>query len=137
MLVQAGGNDVIRWGGLSSLRTDIQRVSELARQRGDLVVLMPAGNVGNSPFFFPPLSWLMTQRSRELHTYVQQSAARTGAVYVDLFEDRGDDPFVKSPGLNAVDGLHPSDAGYRVWFNELMEQAELDARLAPARAKKQ
>jgi lysophospholipase L1-like esterase len=137
VLVQAGGNDVIRWGGLSSLRTDIQQVAQLARQRGDLVVLMPAGNVGNSPFFFPPLSWLMTQRSRELHSYVQQSAARTGAVYVDLFEDRGDDPFVKNPGLNAVDGLHPSDAGYRVWFNELMEQAELDARLAPARAKKQ
>ena len=95
---------------------------------------MPAGNVGNAPFFFAPVSWLMTQRSRELHRYVQDSAARTGAAYVNLFHESRDDPFVKDPSLNAIDGLHPSDAGYRVWFGELMAQARLDARLAPARA---
>lgn len=133
VLVQAGGNDVIRLGSLSSLQADIQRVAELARKRADLVVLMPAGNVGNAPFFFPPVSWLMTQRARELHRYVENSAAKTGAVYVDLFQERSDDPFVKNPGLNAIDGLHPSDAGYRVWFSELMEQARLNARLEPAR----
>jgi lysophospholipase L1-like esterase len=34
--------------------------------------------------------------------------------------------------LNAMDGLHPSDAGYRVWFNELMAQAVLAERLSAA-----
>lgn len=135
VLVQAGGNDVIRLGDLSSSQGDIERVAELARKRADVVVLMPAGNVGNAPFFFAPVSWLMTQRSRELHRYVQDSAARTGAAYVNLFKERRDDPFVKDPGLNAIDGLHPSDAGYRVWFGELMAQAQLGARLAPARAR--
>ncbi len=133
VLVQAGGNDVIRLGDLPSLRADIERVAELARKRAGLVVLMPAGNVGNAPFFFAPVSWLMTQRSRELHRYVRESAARTGAVYVNLFQERRDDPFVKDPSLNAIDGLHPSDAGYRVWFGELMAQAQLGARLASAR----
>jgi lysophospholipase L1-like esterase len=134
VLVQAGGNDVIRLGDLSSSRADIERVAVLARKRADIVVLMPAGNVGNAPFFFAPVSWLMTQRSRELHRYVQDSAARTGAAYVNLFHERFDDPFVKDRSLNAMDGLHPSDAGYRVWFGELMAQAQLAARLAPARA---
>lgn len=135
VLIQAGGNDVIRLGGLSSLRSDIERVAELARKRADVVVLMPAGNVGNAPFFFAPVSWLMTQRSRELHRYVQDSAARTGAAYVNLFQERRDDPFVKDRSLNAIDGLHPSDAGYRVWFGELMAQAQLGVRLAPAEQK--
>ena len=44
---------------------------------------MPAGNVGNAPFFFVPLSWWMTQRSRALHGLVQDSAARTGATSFD------------------------------------------------------
>lgn len=132
-LVLAGGNDVIRMGDLSSSQAAIERVAELARKRANIAVLMPAGNVGNAPFFFTPVSWLMTKRSRELHGHVKDAAARTGATYVNLFHERSDDPFVKDPGLNASDGLHPSDAGYRVWFSELMVQAQLGARLAPAR----
>jgi lysophospholipase L1-like esterase len=135
VLIQAGGNDVIRLGRLSTAQAAIEHVAELAGERSDLVVFMPAGNVGNAPFFFPPVSWLMTQRSRELHRYVQESAAKTGATYVNLFKERGNDPFVEHPSLNASDGLHPSDAGYRVWFSELMTQSQLGARLAPARTK--
>jgi lysophospholipase L1-like esterase len=133
VLIQAGGNDVIGFGGVSTARADIERVAELAQQRGDVVVLMPAGNVGNSPFFFPPVSWLMTQRSRELHSYVRESAARTGAYYVNLFHESNDDPFAKDRSLNAIDGLHPSDAGYRAWFDELMSQTHLVQQLARAR----
>lgn len=134
VLVQAGGNDVIRMRGLAALRSDVERVTARARQRSDLVVLMPAGNVGNAPFFFAPLSWLMTSRSRRLHAFVRASATRHGAVYVNLFHERGEDPFVKEPGLNAGDGLHPSDAGYRVWFTELLAQAALMRRLSAASA---
>jgi lysophospholipase L1-like esterase len=125
VLVQAGGNDVIRMRALSSLHQDVDRVADLARQRADRVLLMPAGNVGNAPFFFPPLSWLMTQRARELHRFVAAAAARTGAVYVNLFHERADDPFVVHPELNGRDGLHPSDAGYAVWWGELLEQSSL------------
>jgi lysophospholipase L1-like esterase len=52
---------------------------------------------------------------------------------VNLFHERGADPFVARPELNAGDGLHPSDAGYQVWFNELLLQAELARLLAAAR----
>ncbi|WP_425259343.1 hypothetical protein ACPOLB_00620 [Rubrivivax sp. RP6-9] len=52
---------------------------------------------------------------------------------VRLFRERADDPFVQQPGLHAADGLHPSDAGYRVWFGELTAQAGLAQRLSAAR----
>lgn len=129
VLIQAGGNDVIRLRGLEAMRADIDRVADLGRERAPLVIFMPAGNVGNAPFFFVPLSWWMTQRSRAMHRHVAASAQRTGAVYVNLFEERETDPFVSTPSLNADDGLHPSDAGYRVWWQALQVQADLPQRL--------
>ena len=56
VLVQAGGNDVIRLRAEGALRADVERVADLARQRAGLVIFMPAGNVGNAPLFFPPWS---------------------------------------------------------------------------------
>ena len=119
VLVQAGGNDVIRLRGLDAMREDIERVADLARQRGKTVIWMPAGNLGNVAFFSPPLSWWMGQRSRGMHAAVRNAAARTGAIYVKLFHERDDDPFVRDKTLSASDGLHPSDAGYRLWWGTL------------------
>jgi lysophospholipase L1-like esterase len=133
VLVQAGGNDVIRLRGEDDMRADIDRVIQLARARSERVLVMPAGNVGNAPFFIAPASWYMTSRARTLHALVRESTQRHGAVYVNLFKEAADDPFAKQPGLHAVDGLHPSDAGYRLWFDELMAQAALATVLAPAR----
>ncbi len=123
VLIQAGGNDVIRLRSDADVRADIDRVTAMARAVSDRVVLMPAGNVGNAPFFFAPVSWHMTQRARRLHGFVRESAARHGAVVVNLFKEKTDDPFVQVPGLHAVDGLHPSDAGYRLWRDELLAQS--------------
>ncbi len=130
VLIQAGGNDVIRLRGADDMRADMERVLDAARQRADVVIVMPAGNVGNAPFFFAPWSWWMTRRSREMHRLVESAAARSNATYVKLFHERDDDPFVRQPGLHASDGLHPSDAGYRVWWQALQAQSELTRRLA-------
>jgi lysophospholipase L1-like esterase len=133
VLLLAGGNDVIRLRAPQDLSGDVGRALALARERADQVIVMPAGNVGNAPFFFPPLSWEMTRRSRALHRIVREAAARHGATYVDLFRERDDDPFVRQPGLNARDGVHPSEAGYRYWYATLMSQGDVPAWLAPAR----
>jgi lysophospholipase L1-like esterase len=131
VLVLGGGNDVIRFTRDELLEQDIARTAELARTRARLVVFMPAGNVGSSPFFFQPWSWLMTQRSRKLHGFVQQAAADNGALYVNLFQEKADDPFAQRPDeLHARDGLHPSDAGYRLWYGELKTQVGFSDRLA-------
>lgn len=135
VLIQAGGNDVIRLRADDDVRADIDRATALARERSDRVVLMPAGNVGNAPFFFSPASQLMTSRARRLHGFVRESATRHGAVVVNLFKEKADDPFAQMPALNAVDGLHPSDAGYRLWRDELLAQSGWSELLARARAR--
>ena len=59
ILILGGGNDVIRLTGNAALQADEGRALQLASERADTVVLMPAGNVGNTPFFPQPLAWLM------------------------------------------------------------------------------
>lgn len=136
VLVQAGGNDVIRLRSQDSMRRDIDRVTELARARSDHVLLMPAGNVGNAPFFFAPVSWLMSARARSLHGVVRETAQQRQAVYVNLYKDKARDPFAQQPDLlHASDGLHPSDPGYRIWFDELVQQAQLATLFAPSKAR--
>ncbi len=130
VLVLGGGNDVIRLTRRHRLRASVIKVAALARERGARVIMMPPGNVGNAPFFLPPLSWWMTRRSRTLHDAVREAAAQTGAAYVDLYHTSRDDPFAQRPReMHAKDGLHPSDAGYRVWLAELNQQAKLDVLL--------
>ena len=126
VLILAGGNDVMRLTGEQALQADVEQAVDLARSKGRQVVLMPAGNVGHAPFFSPPLTWWMAARSQQLHRIIRRVAARTGAVYVSLLRPRDDDPFVqRADELNAADGLHPSDAGYRVWYASLRQQGGL------------
>ena len=130
-MILGGSNDVIRLTGGAALQADAGRALQLAIDRADTVVLMPVGNVGNAPFFPRPLSWLMRRRSLRLHAITRGAAARANAIYVNNCKERHEDPFVRDARrLNAADGLHPSDDGYRLWFSALQEQAALSQRLA-------
>jgi lysophospholipase L1-like esterase len=130
ILIQAGGNDVIDFTGEGTLREGLEELARRAAGRARLVILMPAGNVGDAPFFFPPLNWLMTSRSRTLHALVREAAQQSGADYVNLFKEKADDPFARDPErLHAADRLHPSDDGYALWESELLTQSGLAAIL--------
>lgn len=135
VLVMAGGNDVIRLRNMDEVRGDIARTLAAAHERAPMVIVMPAGNIGNAPFFWPPLSWWMSARAREMHRAVATASARSGAVYVNLYRERASDPFVQRPELNAADGLHPSDAGYRQWRSELETQTGIAPRVVLASAR--
>jgi len=126
VLLLAGGNDVVRLTGAEALRSSVDEALARARELAPRVIVMPAGNVGNAPFFHPPWSWWMSHRARRLHRIVRDAAASHDAAYVDLYKERRDDPFAQQPKrLNAADGLHPSDEGYRLWREELRRQAGL------------
>ena len=126
VLVLAGGNDVIRLTPAVRLRENIATTVRLAQAHANVVVLMPSGNVGHAPFFPPPISWLMSRRSKQLHAVVEQIAQESGARYVRLLEPPETDPFALQPNLmHAADGLHPSSRGYAQWYDELVRQGGL------------
>ncbi|MEP7284126.1 MAG: GDSL-type esterase/lipase family protein [Rubrivivax sp.] len=126
VLVLAGGNDVIRLSGAAAMGRAIDEIVARARAIAPRVVLMPSGNVGHAPFFWPPLSWWMSARSRTLHRLVRETAAASpGVVYVNLYREGADDPFLRDPKrLHAADDLHPSDDGYRQWRATLRAQGD-------------
>jgi lysophospholipase L1-like esterase len=131
VLLLGGGNDVIRLRSEQAIAAEVAEALRLARGKSDQVIVMPSGNVGNAPFFFPPWSWWMTARSEMLHRVVRQAASARNVRYVNLFKPKAEDPFAQRPDeLNARDGLHPSDAGYALWYAELNRQAGLEALLA-------
>ncbi|MBC7728832.1 MAG: GDSL family lipase [Microbacteriaceae bacterium] len=136
ILISAGGNDVIRGTDADDLTKALDQTFAAARARllpGGQIIVQPAGNVGNAPFFMRPLSSLMTRRAGVMHTAIRAAAARHGVTYINLYKQADQDPFAQQPGLHASDGLHPSDAGYQIWRDELLAQSDLGARLAPAR----
>jgi lysophospholipase L1-like esterase len=134
ILIAGGANDVMRLTPASRLAQAVELTLRRAAQQATQVIVVPAPNVGNAPFFPPPLSWLLSRRARALHGLVRGSAAAVGAAYVNLYRDRADDPFARDPQrLIAIDHLHPSDEGYAVWFDELERQAPLSGFIRLAR----
>ena len=126
ILIAGGANDVMRFTPRRRLAQAIALTLARDAQQARHVIVVPAPNVGNAPFFPPPLSWLLSRRTRALHAAVRRSAAAVGATYVDLYRERATDPFARDPRrFIAADHLHPSDAGYAVWFDEIERQAPL------------
>lgn len=126
VLLMAGGNDVIRLTSAVTWRRELQAAVRIAGGLGRDVVVMPCGNVGHAPFFLPPLSWWMSARSRRLHEITAEVTAVEGARYVKLLLPKDHDPFAQAPArMHAADGLHPSDAGYRAWYDMLQAQGGL------------
>jgi lysophospholipase L1-like esterase len=127
ILIQAGGNDILRFTPLDMIRVNVEALLKAAKERARRVVLMSSGNVGNAPAFFPPVNWLYTSRTRKVRELLMNLAQAEGVVYVDLFMERRDDPFIREPErYNAADFLHPGSEGYRLWYEALKAQARLD-----------
>ena len=94
ILIMAGGNDVMHFTLEGTLREDIDRVALQAKAMAPLVVIMPAGNVGNAPFFLPPC--VMGDDLPRPHA--ARGGARRGgparARLRGLYKSREHDPFV-------------------------------------------
>ena len=124
VLIMCGGNDVLRFTGSAALQESINEVLRRSHALAARVVLLPPGNIGNAPALYPPLSWWMSSRALTMHALMREAAAASGAVYINLYQERDKDPFAQDPlRMNAADGLHPSDAGYALWHRALKADA--------------
>ncbi len=117
-MIQIGANDILWFTNLISIEKDLSIVIARAQAVADHVVLLHSGNIGLSPIFIWPFSWIYTQRSLA----VRALCMRSEAIYVDLFRERKDDLFFKDiPRYYAPDLLHPSGSGYHWWYERIRE----------------
>jgi lysophospholipase L1-like esterase len=134
VLVHAGGNDVLRRTPLRALEPQVDALMRLARKFSSNVIVTTIPNIGLLPLFFPPLSWMMSRRSRQLCALYAASARKHGALYLDFFHERGACPLTSDPERYfARDGLHPSNECYKYVFEAIMKSSPLAARLTRPR----
>lgn len=120
VILQIGGNDIVRGTGYATLQADITEVLRRAEELGSQVVLFTAGNVGTSRLFPYPLRLLYTHRTLRVREIFMAAARQSHAHYVDLFDDVHIDPFAQDPKTHyAADVFHPSGAGYGVWYRKI------------------
>ncbi len=121
VVMQIGANDIV---GLTSERDIRARLGEALGRADSLAprtIVICAGNVGLAPVFKWPASALYTARARSVRAlYLEEVAKHPSARYVDLFNEREDEPFNKDiDRYYARDHFHPSGAGYGIWFGKL------------------
>jgi lysophospholipase L1-like esterase len=95
------------------------------------VVVMGIGDFGTVPRIPQPLRALTGWRGRRFDDVIRRVADRRGAAYVDLYANTGP-AFGHDPELfYSDDGFHPSDEGYRIWADVILDvlRAELRDRL--------
>ncbi len=119
ILVGIGANDVIRFGNATETARHLQTLLQSLPPRQKLVVYM-AGNVGATQIFPHIIRAEYTNRTMDFHDAFAQAVHEAGGVYVNLYMAPKDDPFSKDPSTYlAADGLHPTSAGYALWFEKI------------------
>lgn len=118
ILLQLGGNDILQQRPIESVERDIKTLYDALEENTEHIVMMSAGNVGAATAFSGEQAERYTQHSLAFHAALEYFAAdRPDFTYVNLYEPPETDPFVAEPEIYlARDGLHPSSAGYGVWY---------------------
>ncbi|HKY77490.1 MAG TPA: SGNH/GDSL hydrolase family protein [Acidimicrobiia bacterium] len=120
ILISVGANDTIHLTGRGTFRHTYEKVVR-ALPNGVPVVLLGVPDMGAIPRFAQPLRAIAGWRGRHVDAEVRRVAAETGAVYVDIAGPTGP-PFRRHPGRYfAADDFHPSDAGYGLWADAVLE----------------
>ena len=134
VFVHVGGNDVFRRTAMRALATQAEALMMRARRLSEHVIVTTTPNVGLLPAFFPPFSWWLSRRSRQVCAIFAAAAKRHGAHYVNFFHPRSTDPFSREwKRYFAEDRLHPSTDCYRYVYEALVAATPLARALARQR----
>lgn len=118
IFISTGGNDVWAFTSLSELRDDLRTVLRVSKERSrGRVMLIFFGNEGSAPFFPALFRKVLMWRTRRVLNVFRLVAHEENVPLIELFTKEEGNPFVKDPKTYfAVDGLHPSEAGYWEWY---------------------
>lgn len=122
LLLQIGGNDILQNRTKEQIESDTRAMLIEAKKHAKRVIFMSSGNVGSAASFVKNGE---VDKERETRTLVAREifmrlSKEYQVTYVDLFIPSASDPFLQSPEVYfAIDGLHPSGAGYGLWYISL------------------
>ena len=109
-------------GGASADQT-VKRQQELieaTQPHASSIIVLTAGNIGATPLFTGDEAERLQTTSRDYTAMMLTIAQQYQDVsFVALFDEPENDPFLAKPRTyTALDGLHPTSAGYGIWYNK-------------------
>ena len=136
VVVGVGGNDVTHLtprGMFEALYDNL--LARITALGPGTIVVMGIGDFGTVPRIPQPLRALTGWRGRRFDDVIRKAADRRGAAYVDLYAETGP-AFGHDPTrFYSDDGFHPSDEGYRVWAEVILDvlrpRLSANLRLSP------
>lgn len=125
VILEIGANDVVHLTGRSDFRAAYQELLDRATAIGAEHVLslgIPA--FGTAPRFLQPLRGIVGWSGRRLDEVIREVVAGTEVTYVDIAGSTAR-PFDENPGrYYAADEFHPSDEGYALWADAVLDALE-------------
>ncbi len=119
ILLQIGGNDMTRLHDLDSVAKDYEQLIISLPKHKNLIV-MSCGNLGGAKIFPSVIGRLYERTSRSYHAKFSEIVRRHGGIYIEIFDEREVDPFIREPEMYlAADLFHPSSVGYAYWFTKV------------------
>ncbi len=121
ILLQLGGNDILQNRSVATVEAELRQLVTLAKQHSTHVVMLSCGNVGTAArFIHTPQSAEYDALTRQFRAMFTLVVTEIGGTFVDIFQEPAVDVFAQKPEVYfSMDGLHPSAAGYAVWYQSL------------------
>lgn len=120
LIVHIGGIDLLGLRSLRKLRDNLSVILEKSAVISPRIMLLTSSNLGSIPYFHFPISLLFSWRTRQIRNFLLERSRRNDFVYVDLFDEPADDPFLRDRAKYfAHDNIHPSGDGYGIWYDRL------------------
>jgi lysophospholipase L1-like esterase len=120
ILLMIGANDIIQRRDLKMVEAELRTLVERLSNHTDHLLMISSGNVGGAVRYNETESDSYTELTRRFRAAYNAVGETSPLTYVDLFEEPTDDMFIKDPDrYTAIDGLHPTDHGYELWYQKL------------------
>lgn len=120
ILLMIGANDILQKRDPETVEAELRTLVERLSSNTDHLLMISSGNVGGAVRYNETESEEYTELTRKFRAAYMAVGETTPLTYVDLFTEPEDDLFVLEPETyTALDGLHPSNLGYELWYNKL------------------
>jgi len=121
VLVSIGANDVVHLTSRPDFRAGYDELVA-AIPDGSLFVVLGVPDMGAPPRYLQPLRAIAAFRGRQLDGVSRDVARDNGAVYIDIAGETGPTMRSDTSRYFAEDRYHPSDDGYALWADAVLER---------------
>lgn len=120
VLISIGSNDVIHLTSLRSIKKDTNTIIDQILQKNchAKIIFTGAADVGASPRFLFPLSWIVTFRAKQVADVFKSLVVERELTFAPILEKTGS-IFYHDRSLFASDRFHPNQDGYALWVSVL------------------